>query len=474
MVQYFKDENNCRLTDMGWNIAQFVSVGPDMQIRHARINHALHNVCIIDLESTIEALFKVSKKKLLNIRTFHPKSYQSRAFIPGLKTVADIMDHLNQVTDEGLYAIVSEMIDPNDGGVSCVIQNNVIEFSPQVMPRFVEAARSPIVNFDRAFGLKLLSTVYDIPLSKLNFPQDVRVEFNIHPEKQGFLQDRITIWEMHEVEPTEMVTSLNWPNAFSRFIGDKAFGLLVAHILGYNVPLSKVYVWDDSAFIFSFGKITGKKELWMRTCPTVSIPGKFSTIRGYVNPYQLMAHDDPRRQHIASCIAQSEINAVWSGSLISSKDGITIEGVRGFGDQFMIGNEAPVSLPGEVTEAVLATYDNLQKDLGPVRIEWVYDGEQVWIVQLHLGETVSYGNVIVPVGESRRYVDFHTYEGLDRLRSRIKTTPKEITIRVVGNVGLTSHIADVLRKAQHPSFIESYPKEDQHIVDKLADNLDEI
>lgn len=83
------------------------------------------------------------------------------------------------------------------------------------------------------------------------------------------------------------------------------------------------------------------------------------------------------------------------------------------------------------------------------------DGYKVWLFQLHKEYDAS--NVFITQGNSATvWKDFCASGGLEALRALIteyKYTNPNIGIRVIGNVGLTSHIADVLRKSGIPSEI---------------------
>jgi hypothetical protein len=89
-----------------------------------------------------------------------------------------------------------------------------------------------------------------------------------------------------------------------------------------------------------------------------------------------------------------------------------------------------------------------------VRFEWVYDGRQPWAVQLHRGATLSSGRTVYP-GQANTYHRFDVANEIEALRTlitKIKGTGEGIIL--VGNVGVTSHFGDLLRKAKIPSWIE--------------------
>ena len=55
-----------------------------------------------------------------------------------------------------------------------------------------------------------------------------------------------------------------------------------------------------------------------------------------------------------------------------------------------------------------------------------------------------------------KYLDFDVKNGLGELRKLINEIEgKNIGIRLLGNVGITSHFGDVLRQFNIPSYIEN-------------------
>ena len=63
------------------------------------------------------------------------------------------------------------------------------------------------------------------------------------------------MWEYETSDSAPASANLAWPNRFSRHIGDKAFGLLVADVMGLQVP--KTTVLARRVAPFSFGEPTG-------------------------------------------------------------------------------------------------------------------------------------------------------------------------------------------------------------------------
>jgi hypothetical protein len=206
---------------------------------------------------------------------------------------------------------------------------------------------------------------------------------------------------------------------------------------------------------FSFGTDTGLAERWIRTCPVEQLPGLFTTRHGWLDPYRLMAEEDPGGDRIASLLCQQGVDARHSGALVAQADGEPlIEGVAGYGDEFMSGRQAPEELPPAVVTSLLELYERARDLLGPVRFEWVHDGDRPWVVQLHKGASTVAGRVIVP-GDAPRFHPVEAALGLDALRQKIaELEGSDDGIVLVGRVGVTSHFGDLLRRARIPSRIE--------------------
>jgi hypothetical protein len=131
---------------------------------------------------------------------------------------------------------------------------------------------------------------------------------------------------------------------------------------------------------------------------------------------------------------------------------LTIEGTSGEGEAFMKGEAGPERLPDNVVAAVDELNRRATASLGPVRFEWVYDGHSVWIVQLHRGATQSTAAVLVP-GNAEHWVHFDVSAGLEELRFTVSRLDPGAGLILRGDVGLTSHVADVIRRAGVPAKI---------------------
>ena len=88
-----------------------------------------------------------------------------------------------------------------------------------------------------------------------------------------------------------------------------------------------------------------------------------------------------------------------------------------------------------------------------VKFEWVFDGERLWIVQLHRGATPGVGDIIVP-GQPAEWRVFDVADGLEALRAVVASLSISDGLILKGRIGLTSHMADVVRRAGRPARIE--------------------
>lgn len=431
------------------NVAQFVSFDPERRQRFARVSGYPRNHTFGGIEMACEALLKVAPEGTVNIRTFKAKS-QSSEFLQGLSRIGDTAAQIRRLADAGYYTIVNETVGMK-GGVGGVHLGGVIEFAPEDTPRSVEKPGTACLPAEIA--RRLFKTVYRCKPS-LNFEPRERVEFTLHPLRRGWLHDHTIIWEREEIETARVHHSIAWPNSFSRFLGDKLFGLLIAHALGLPVPFTMAV----PRFLppFSFGQVTGTAEVWMRTCPREQVPGRFRTVQGWIDPFQFMSLEDLSGSAIPAILCQDGVDAKYSGALISLEGGETIiEGVRGSGNKFMLGQASPEEIPDHVKKSVQQLQIRVAKRLGPVKLEWAYDGLKTWLIQVTLAAASSRNQVIVP-GTPNSYVHFNVLEGLEALRELIETAKATgVGIILTGDVGITSHMGDILRQSRIPSRIES-------------------
>jgi len=444
-----KDEILNSLSERG-NVAQFISFVPGetrYEQTFCRIRGAEPNYSFPCVEEGVERLLK--NVSSVNIRRFTPDDPKGTSLIFDLGSVSEVMRCLDEAFEKGYHVIVNESISIHDGGVSGVVFGGVIEFSPGDTPKCVDkpgACRLPV-----GMGVMLLEEVYKFPI-RLNPRPGERIEFSLHPKKVGYAHDHIIFWELEVFDSFSPVNSeILWPNNFSRFLGDKVFGLLVAQAIGLRVP--KTTVIPRNVAVFVFGKKTGETEKWIRTCPEVPHPGYYSTFFGWKDPFEMIKEEED--VPIKSIICQESVKSVWSGAVVRG----FVQGVAGAGDEFMMGKQAE-DIPEEVVSAVKKVYEKAEQVLCGVKMEWVFDGAEVWCVQLHREfGAQSDGVTIVEGAEGVEYVDFFipeegsTKDKLTRLHSLIKSKPGGIN--VVGNVGVCSHYGDILRKAGIPSKISA-------------------
>ena len=450
-LNFRKDESLDTLAQTG-NVAQFVSFMPGsnggLTQQYSRVVGYEANHHFADATSAIDALLHASIEGSVNLRSYAPDSPRSREFIYGIRTSEEALAGAKRLMGEGLFVIANETIDINDGGVSGVVQGDIMEFAPDDTPRCVE--KPGVASLPLTWATKLLETVY-------GFAPDIaddiegRLEFSVHPRPRGWKNSHTLCWEWEPLNVAATEPTHQWPNRFSRHIGDKAYGLLMAELIGVNVPQTTVF--GRRVAPFTFGKPTGSHEVWTRTCPHEPEPGRYTTLKGWTDPFRLMANEDPRHEAIASVLCQAAVPAVYSGAAIVTIEGkLLVEGLRGEGDGLMLGRDHPEDLPEGIAARIETVYASLFSALGPVRFEWVYDGDAVWIVQLHRGATQTSQTVLVP-GEADRWLSFEAASGLEALRAFLKDMPADAGVTIEGEIGLTSHLADLVRKAKRPARI---------------------
>ncbi|WP_250931547.1 hypothetical protein [Clostridium felsineum] len=449
------------------NIAQFISFehNLDLKTRFIHINNFDNNE-EISTKQLIEKLILSAPSKAVNIRCFSEKAMKGNKLIynKGINDIDEILDTIKENSLNNKYSIVNENIDINDCGVSGVVLGDVIEFSPEDTPKCVE--KEGVCSLPREIGLKILQNVYGF-LPDIKFDNNYRIEFSIHPNRQGVKKQHTIIWEYEYYKKVDYQRKISWPNNFSRFIGDKVFGLLIADSLGIMVP--KTTVISRKIAPFTFGIDTGLNEKWIRTCPIKKEPGKFYTGSNWIDPFKLMIEEEAKglndQINIASILSQDAVEAVYSGaSFVTEYEvGDLIEGVIGNGDKFMVGEKDKSELPKEVIDAVKKLNNKIRiyhKELGDVSVEWVFDGKDVWLVQLNQlkGQNKyknSESNIIVH-GNPSHYEKVFVKDGLNSLRNKIDLLKgKNIGIELIGNIGVTSHFGDLLRLSNIPAILKS-------------------
>jgi len=450
----FKDEILNTLAEIG-NVAQFVSFDPDLKQRFCRVMGLEPNRNFTNVTEAVTALLNRSPEGLLNVRTYRPERPEGNPFLRKLSSVDAVVDALKGHAADGLHTIVNENIDENDGGVSGVSHAGQLEFAPDATPRCVDDPKVRTARLPFEAGCALLRSVYGFTPSLPN-DKDIRTEFSIHPKRRGWRHQHTTIWQQERTVIKLIRRFGSWPNAFSRFIGDKVYGLLVASVAGLPVPRTTVF--HRRVFQFSFGEPTGTSGMYTRTAPEEKVPGYYPSCRGWADPfavladYRVIAEDGYQPQTplvvpkdikpLASVLVQEEVSARYSGRLVYGADESPIvDGVEGGGEHFMLG-AGRGGLPREIVEQVRQLAAKAREKLGLVEIEWVYDGARVWIVQLHLSKK----STIVLAQEDLVWVDFrydgpHMIETFRQLARSLKGKRKGIN--VIGNSSPLSHLGEI-------------------------------
>lgn len=452
-----KDEMLHCITEQGGNIAQFVSFAPNGMQRFSRIRGVESSRRFAHIEEAVAAILQAGAS-YVNIRSFLPDKPDGNPFFmgrQGFEIAQKIASKVRELIAQGFYIIVNEEIDIGDGGFSGALLGNVAEFATRDVPRCVEKPGCAILP--RLMMLDLAQLVYG---HRINIPYDrrYRVEFSVHPGPVGYARQHQIIWQIEKTENGHGIPEPKpyWPNRVSEDMGDKAYGLLMAHIYNFRVPRTKVV--GRVIPPFEFGEETGSPEpCWRRTCPKVQQPGLFTTRHGQIDPFALMQKEDPEGKQIAAIIFQDDIEAIYSGAAITDSSGeVIIEGKAGRGDDFMVGTGVPdAKLSDCAQDAVHNIWEKLCAIFGPVRFEWCYDKTgTLWIVQFHVGQSASVGNIIYP-GEPQQFEAFEVNQGLEALRALVNRAKRDnFGVVLRGNVGITSHFGDLLRRNQVPSRLE--------------------
>jgi hypothetical protein len=432
-----------------YNVAQFISFGPgaEVPIRHQELREPVGGG--LSLEHIVETLLRLSLGGSINIRSFAEDRPSGNPFHYGITNVADAAAIIRGLATSGFYTIANETININDGGVSGVAAGGIVEFAPGDTPRAVE--KPGITRLPIEIGFDILQTVYGFNIDFGDLLA-TRLEFSLHPLRCGTRHEHAIVWETSDYVAGQLSSEITWPNRFSRFIGDKAFGLIIADALGHNVPHTTVVSRNIAPF--SFGQRTESGEWWMRTAPKEPVAGKYTTTRGWVDPFELLRREDDENHILASVLSQESVGGLYSGATKPDNDSNLdiVEGVAGRGDDFMLGIDVPQVLPREIVEDVRKVTADLRKQLGAVRIEWAHDGAKVWILQMHRakapgGTTTLIGSRSAP----EEWVTYRTRDGLEALRDLLRQAAVECHgIEVVGEFGLTSHIGELLSNSPVP------------------------
>lgn len=428
------------------NVASFVSIGPDLSLRYLAIDGLVEHKPALSLTEAVQRLMARSLNASLNVRTFKAEPSKSNPFLYGLRDPEEVVAAIRAQAADGYFTIVNETIDVHDGGVSGVSLGGVLEFAPDDTPRVVEGSGTAMLP--TAVGRKLLSVVYG---TRLDIPSldGRRYEFSVHPRRVGHRRSHLVLWELEPVSSISLEAHIAWPNQFSRLVGDKTYGLLLADACGAMVPRTRAVLRRVAPF--EFGVSTGTNEWWLRTAPAEQTPGHFTTTPWWSDPFELLAREDESGL-LAGVLSQEGVDSAFSGATaIGTGSKVVVEGIAGTGDAFMLGRVAPQELPTRVEQDVIACVRSLSERVGSVRIEWAHDGSRVWVLQMHRASQQLQDGVLSP-GTAEEWIGYRPSEGLDRLNDIIeKALESSSGIEVLEPVGITSHVGDLVRRAGVPT-----------------------
>ena len=215
---------------------------------------------------------------------------------------------IRSYAQEGYYTIVNETLDVNDGGVSGVTLGGILEFAPQDTPRAVESPG--ILSVEYGLGIDVLATVYGFTPDIPNNPGQ-RVEFSLHPNRVGYRNSHTVLWQLGEIASMQLRATVRWPNRFSRFLGDKAFGLLVAHTVGILVPETTVISRSVAPLTLENRHLL-ENDGFVRARPSLR-QGDFPTLSSWTDPFKLMQSSDSAVASLASVLSQHSVDSKFSG-----------------------------------------------------------------------------------------------------------------------------------------------------------------
>jgi hypothetical protein len=210
------------------NVAQFVSFVPESSHDGRQFNRVAGfnpNHVFETKREAITSLLSSSPEGTINLRSFTPESPRSRDFYYGVASADEADGLTHKLLFDGLFVIANETVDVADGGVSGVVQGGVVEFAPDDTPRCVE--KEGAASLPTAWGVSVLERVYGFQPEIFGVGTG-RLEFSIHPKPRGWKKTQTLLWEYEESDTGPAGANVGWPNRFSRHIGDKVYGLLIA------------------------------------------------------------------------------------------------------------------------------------------------------------------------------------------------------------------------------------------------------
>ena len=439
-----KDDNLLELSRSA-NVAQFASFSPSGRPRVAVLREPV-DLDRVSSDALLERLLESSSDHRINLRTFlESGENRSLPFEMGIQSLEEARARVKAFNALGYHVICNESIDLHDGGVSGVALDGFVEFAPGKTPRAVEEAG--VARLSRDIAIRILSIVYQVAI---DIPDSTgqRIEFSVHPRKRGVRSGHVIVWASQTAAWTSPTPPPMWPNDFSRHLGDKVFGLLVADAYGAPVPFTTVTPRNVAPF--TFGKRTYTGDWWIRTAPAIPEGGLFPTLRGWRDPYALLSQT-PASDHIASVLSQEGVPPLFSGGAYVDLHGeMQVSGVCGDGENYMQGEQPAEALPNRVASAVKSLLAGLRETIGDVRLEWVYDGEQAWIVQCHAGRWPVHG-LVIRDGECSNWVEIDASMKLNELRESLRRLPEQTGVIVRGEFGFASHKMELIIETGRPA-----------------------
>lgn len=448
MTDVYKDDILDELSREG-NIARFFSAQASEQGVFVRHNHTgLRGGPSGDIRPLVEHLMAESVSGRVNIRTFRPHAPEGNPFEFGIDSPDTVCEKVTDFLSEGYIIIVNEEIPVDDGGYSAVFQNGVVEIVPGQTPRGVEQGDPATLPLELA--IEVTQTIFGIDISFLRAELTDRVEFSVHPRPCGVRAEHVIVWEKRPVASmsTESV-AVAWPNALSRHIGDKAYGLVMAHLSTAGPWVPRTTVIARKVAPFTFGHPTGSPVRWSRSVPAVKSPGELPTYDHWVDPFSVAGEHG---EAIESILSQDGVRAAYAGALMIGTD-IVVEGVRGFGEDYMLGQDGPQDLPDAVVAAVEEIGRALRDEFGTLTAEWVYDESgRLWIVQVNQLSSVE--SATWKREDADSWIDYYPSAGVEALRELVASLPMRTGVVVHGRVGVTSHVGDILRRGHVPHLFD--------------------
>ena len=151
---------------------------------------------------------------------------------------------------------------------------------------------------------------------------------------------------------------------------------------------------------FRFGRPIGSGEQWLRTCPAEPVPGRFLTQRGWRDPFDPLAAEDPSGAAVVVVLGQEGSGPAGGRRPPGDDGGLLVEGVAGFGDDFMLGRAAPTPLPEHGLDDVRRVGPAPRPPRpGPLRRAHV--GHDAWVLRLQLATVAASATSVYPGVPSR-------------------------------------------------------------------------